>query len=173
MARWRLTQKHYLSVPGVEWEQKETNRDTGRQLVKRYPVPMFLDPDNPGDVNYDGMVVVGQGKGTMPKDYIFTGPPTPDMEPLDDEAQAITDAESPKWVHPIESLPGQGYGDALLVGLTKQLETLMAQQKPAQSLGNVTTDAFEALKKQVEDLAKQNATLQAQLASAKPAERRI
>ena len=52
MARWRLTAKHYLTVPGIEWEQKETNRDTGRQMTKKYPVPLFLDPDDPADQNY-------------------------------------------------------------------------------------------------------------------------
>ena len=34
MARWRLTDAHYLAVEGTEWEYKEQNRETGRQAPK-------------------------------------------------------------------------------------------------------------------------------------------
>lgn len=104
MARWSLMNAHYLNVPGTEWEYKETT-DSGKQGRKIFPVPLHLDPNNPRDHNYPGEIIVcHEGKG-QPKDIVFVGPPTPDMTPLDDEAQAISDSMQPAWIHPIESLP--------------------------------------------------------------------
>lgn len=171
MARWQLKQAHYLKVPGTEWEYKEQNRDTGRQARKVYEVPLYLNPDDPSDHNYrqDEMIVVcHEGKG-LPRDIVFEGPPTPDMEPLDDEAQEISEAERPKWIHPIESLPGQGYGDALLAGFQKQLAEVIAGARaaapvPSVSVAGISAEAFEALQKQVAALAAQNEDLTAKLA---------
>src|SRR5882672_3560161 len=109
MARWRLTAAHYLNVPGTEWEQKETSRETGRQIRKIYPVPLHLDPDDPTAQNRDGEVIVAHEGSEKKGDYIFTGPPTPDMEPLDDEAESLTKAERPRWL--IKPDSGVGYGD--------------------------------------------------------------
>ena len=92
MARWRLTQKHYLNVPGTEFEYRETTH-YGKQIKKNFPVPMFLDPENPGDCNYNqdgesrsgnsntpGEIIVAWADGTeRPRDIIFTGSPTLDM----------------------------------------------------------------------------------------------
>src|SRR5262245_50428965 len=121
MARWRLTAKHYLRVPGTEWDYKEQSQETGKQVRKVFEVPMYLDPDSPGDWTENGDINVcyaGRGK---PRDIVFEGPPTPDMEPLDDEAKEISAAERPKWVHPIESLPGTNYSQSLLDDLQKQV----------------------------------------------------
>src|SRR5205823_6644923 len=55
--RWRLVNAHYLNVETlpdgtrVEWEHKETARETGRTVRKLYPVPMYLDPKEPADCN--------------------------------------------------------------------------------------------------------------------------
>lgn len=112
--RWRLMQPHYLNVPvypdgtKVEWEHKETDRTTGRVNRKYHTVPCLLDTNNPGDYNDgDGIVVCHEGGGN-PKDYVFLGDPTPDMEPLDDEAEALSASMRPKWEHPINSLPANG-----------------------------------------------------------------
>lgn len=171
MARWQLKQAHYLNVPGTEWEYKEQNRETGRQARKVYHVPLFLNPDDPADHNYrqDEMIVVcHEGEG-MPKDLVFVGPPTPDMEPLDEEAEAITEAERPNWIHPIESLPGQGYGDALLADFQKQLASAIAGAQAAApanavSVAGISAEAFAKLQEQVAALAKQNEDLTAKLA---------
>ena len=48
MARWKLTEPHYLMVPENYWEQTETDRATGKQKKKKYPVPTHLDPKDPG-----------------------------------------------------------------------------------------------------------------------------
>lgn len=106
MARWKLMNPHYLNViPGAEWESKETDVETGRQARKVYKVPMYLDPKDPKDCNYPGEVIVcHEGKGQS-KDIEFVGLPTPDMEPLDDEAREITAAHSHKWLRPFDELP--------------------------------------------------------------------
>lgn len=108
MARWRLTAAHYLKVPGTEWEQKETDQQTGKQGRKVYPVPLYLDPNNAADCNYPGEIIVSnKHSAAHPKDIVFSGPPTPDMEPIDDEAIKITEPLKRKWetTHPIEALP--------------------------------------------------------------------
>lgn len=170
MARWRLQQPHYLNVlvdgKPAEWEYKEVDRTTGKSGRKVYPVPLLLDPREPGDYNYPGEIIVAQGKNPNPKDIIFFGPPTPDMEPLDDEAQALTDKEAPKWNHPIDDLPaGGGYAGTLLSGLEKQLAALVANM-PAQpaapvSVAGVSTEDFAKLQEQVATLMARNAELEA------------
>ena len=101
MARWKLTQKHYLNVPGTLWEYTENDRATGRPKRKQFPVPRFLDPDDTSDWNYidmrdprgnaiDGSIVVAWEGSAKEKDLVFEGQPTPDMVPLDDEAKEIS-----------------------------------------------------------------------------------
>ena len=166
MARWRLTAAHYLNLdPSEEYSYEETDRNTGRRNKQVFKVPRPLDPKDPRDCNYDGEVIVGQGEGTMPKDYIFTGPPTPDMEPMDDAAQAITDKFSVNWKHPIESLEGKGgFSAAILNDFTKQLAEAMALNKPAaaQSMSGVSKADFDALQEQVATLMARNAELEAE-----------
>lgn len=102
MARWKLSEKHYLRTdPPTEWEQKETDLNTGEEVRKRYEVPRFFDPD----VMKNGGYVCYKGKG-LPGDVVVVGMPTPGMLPMDKEAEEI----SSKCVigpHPIESLPTQ------------------------------------------------------------------
>lgn len=115
--RWRLITGHYLTVPElpdgtmVEWEHKETNRANGRTVRKLYAVPILLDPNDPADHNHPGEIIVAhavEGARNDRHDYIFTGDPTPDMECLNDEAQAISDSLREKWTHPIDTLPVNG-----------------------------------------------------------------
>jgi len=164
MARWRLTQKHYLNIPGSEWEYSETDRTSGRQARHRFVVPALLDPDSQNDKNREGDVVVCyEGKGQK-TDITFLGDPTPDMEPMDDEAEAISAALRPRWIHPIDSLSPTGdYSGALLQTLTQQLEQLIAKQPVAPVAAAVSPDEFNQLKEMVAGLAEQNATLKAQL----------
>lgn len=170
MARWRLLSPHYLNTVDNQWEYKELDRNTGRQARKVYNVPRLFNPDDPGDFNSPGsgeVIVCYDGKG-QPRDHIFTGPPTPEMEPLDDEARTISGKESPKWVHPIESLPGQGYNDGLLAALQKQLDAMargqVAQPAAPTPVGGIDPDAFAKLQAQVAELMEANAALQAEMA---------
>lgn len=162
--RWRLTQPHYLIVPGTEWEYKETDRGSGRQGRKVYSVPLYLHPEQPADWNYPGEVVVAHaGKNHQARDYIFEGNPTPDMEPLDDEAQALSDSLQVEWKHPIDSLPGQGYSQSLLMNFEKQLAAAMTDAQKNMSLKGISEERFEELQKQVAALVEQNAQLTKQL----------
>lgn len=179
--RWRLTAPHYLNVLSdpAEWEYKETNRDTGRQARKVFRVPTLLDPDDPTVQNrLTGEVVVCyEGKGSA-GDYTIACEPTPDMEPLDDEAKALSDSLRPKWSHPIESLPANGSGEDFAKLLIKSFERQMQQltnskELPAVSANAISAEAFAELQKQVQQLAAQNVQLLAQQSDPKaPAARR-
>lgn len=139
MARWRLAGPHYLNIEGGVWEYKEVDRTTGRQKITKFPVPTKLDPDDPGDWNYiygkdQGEIIVADKPNENTKDLIFTGEPTPDMVPLDDEAKAITASLAPKWKHPIESLTGT-YAEAMLKDLSAEMEQVRAQGASAKVEG--------------------------------------
>jgi hypothetical protein len=105
MARWKLQSPHYLRVPGTEWEYRETDQATGKQARKVYEVPLYLNPGDKADHNYPGEIVVTDGNGADPRDIHFLGEPTPDMDPLDDDARRVSDKFRHKWKNPIESLP--------------------------------------------------------------------
>lgn len=128
MARFRLREKHYLAVVGSEWEYKET-LSNGKQKRIVMPVPMFLDPNDPSDCNYPGEILVSTKEDPLyPKDYIFTGPCTPDMEPLDAEAKELSSTVVGAFIHPINSLPAVGghqpFGDQLLKDLERKIDAL-------------------------------------------------
>lgn len=149
MARFRLRGKHYLNVPGTEWEQKELDQATGKQARKIYPVPMFLDPAEPADCNYPGEIIVAteisKGNG---RDIVFLGDPTPDMEPLDDEAEALVESLKHKWVHPIESLSGT-YGESLMGMFQSEIAKLQS------NTGAAPNDIITKMQRQIEELQKQ------------------
>lgn len=169
MARWQLTAKHYLNVPGTEWEHTEQNRDTGRSVRKRFTVPRYLDPDNPGDFNYPGEIIVCHEDKGQARDIIFVGPPTPDMTPIDAEAEAISKTESKNWVMPLsgEALPGQGFGESLAEQFGRELEKIMARQ-PLQQVTNVS--AGQVSMEQFLEMQRQIAELTAKLNGAEPIE---
>ena len=158
MARWRLAGPHYLNVEGSTWEYKEVDRTTGKQKRTLFPVPQLLDPDNPGDWNHvrgkdDGEIIVADGRGEVnAKDIIFSGEPTPDMVPLDDDAKAITAKMAPKWKHPIESLTGT-YADMMMKDLGEQIQEVRAQgaAAPVEGMTELLT-AMKAMMKQNQEL---------------------
>lgn len=153
MARWRVTAKHYINAKqfgeDTTWVREETNRDTGRAFRRTFAVPLYIDPEDPICINKNiGFCVVATEGSEMPGDIIILGPPTPDMEPLDDEAKAITKAESVKWKDPINSLPisiGDDFGNQLLAMLTAQFNTVSAQG-PNTSLKGASNTEIEELK---------------------------
>lgn len=158
MARWRLTEQHYLKVPGTKWEYSEVNRVTGKPQRTQFDVPMHLNPNDSADWNHrngnEGEIIVCHvGKG-QPKDIEFIGQPTPDMIPLDDEAKAI----SAKIVAPNfesnEEFP-MTFGERLLDDLTKQLADVQSKAAPATSqvegMGELLT-AMTAMMKQNQEM---------------------
>jgi hypothetical protein len=95
MARWKLTEPHYLNVPSERWELTTNDVRTGKPVRKMFRVPKHLDPRLEDDWNVringmDGEIhVCLEGKGN-PGDIVFEGNPTPGMLPLDDEAREIS-----------------------------------------------------------------------------------
>lgn len=172
MARWRLENAHYLNVPGNEWVYEEQSRSSGKAARQRFTVPQYLDPRDGADHNYPGEIIVAHVESkAFPRDIVFVGSPTPDMTPLDEEAEKITKELQPTWQHPIESLPGQ-YSQSLITAFENQITELMQSGKAAKpvsvSVGSVSEADFKALQEQVAQLMAQNAELKA----ATPAQRR-
>jgi|SRR5215470_4687491 len=172
MARWALKDKHYLNVPGTEWEYKETDRDTGRQRRMVLAVPLYLDPKDNADWNdkvNEMIVVSNKFDPAHPHDHVFIGNPTPDMEPLDDEAHAITEDFISRgvWIHPIDSL-NMSYSQSVLSSLELQIvqavkDNVRVAQVPNVSAGSVTKKQFDDLQSTVKQLMEQNASLQNQI----------
>jgi hypothetical protein len=154
--RWRLLQSHYINIAQlpdgtkIEWEHKETNRESGRAVRKLYPVPMLLNPEDPGDQNYPGEIVVTQEvEGATPRrqDLIMFGPPTRDMEPMNDEAEAISDSLRARWINPVETLPSNGGMDDKEMAFFKTMMSQFggsAQPAPAQVVSRAEYDELKA-----------------------------
>jgi len=99
MARWKLTEPHYLSVPTERWEHTTSDSRTGKPIRKMFRVPKHLDPRLEDDWNVringmDGEIHVcyeGKDDPRYPdRAIVFEGNPTPGMLPLDDEAKEIS-----------------------------------------------------------------------------------
>jgi hypothetical protein len=168
MARWLLKEPHYLNSPRTNWRYTEIDQD-GEAQEHNFPVPRLMDPKDPRHWTNKAdqtIVVCYEGKGN-PGDRIFTGPPTPGMEPLDEEAQAISAQYSGSWVHPIDTLPGNGqsYADGLLKALTDQLTAIGNTKSPSSMLPNqaIKAEDFAKLQEQVAELMKANQALVGQL----------
>lgn len=155
MARWRLMTPHYLNIidpdsgEPTEWVYAETDRTTGKARRKVYHVPQLLDPKDPTQLNFgDDIVVCQEGKGE-PKDIIFFGEPTPDMEPMDEEAETISASLQAKWLHPIDTLPING-------GMNEQEQKFMEQMMKAfggaaaQQNTSVSQAQYDELKRELE-----------------------
>lgn len=138
MARWKLTEPHYLAVEGIKWEYSEVDRVTGRPKRTQFPVPLHLDPNIDSDWTHRELeaIIVSNGHNADPKDLIYTGPVTPGMLPMDDEAKALTaQAAKDKW-RPTQGLDpesqNESYTNKLLSGFIDQmtLAQTTVQQAP-------------------------------------------
>lgn len=177
--RWRLTLAHYLQIDylpdgtKVEWEHKETSRESGRAVRKLFAVPMFLDPKDPADHNYPGEIIVAhevEGCHNLRQDYIFKGPPTQEMEPLNEEAEAITESLRSRWANPVDTLPANGgMTDAEAVFMQK-MTSLFEKIAPPRAEPKPDDTEVADLR---ERLAKLEALLSAQAKSTPEAGRRV
>jgi len=137
--RWKLTEAHYLNVPGTKWEFTIQNRVTGKPQRKTFDVPLYLDPEVDSDWNvregFDGYIAVcHEGKGN-PNDITFLGDPTPGMLPLDDEARALTAKFAWKpTTGTDEEAKMASFGNQILNGLIDQMSDIQTKATQAQSV---------------------------------------
>lgn len=156
MARWKLVEPHYINAERdgsrAEWEYKEISRATGREIRKKYPVPMLLDPRSADDWNHwpdgpnaDGVIIVTDGKDGHHKDIVMLPdakgkyPITPGMIPLDPEAERIS-AEYNKRVIPIDGAPEATYSERLLDKWIQQIaetQASLTQQTSTSGINDV------------------------------------
>jgi hypothetical protein len=124
---------------------------------------MYLDPDSPQDQNYPGEIIVARRKGSQSKDLIVADDfiPTHDMEPLDDEAEALSAKLQGKG-DPFADLPSQGtetYGERLLAKLSEQLEVAARNSPIGPGPGEVK---LKKLEEEIARLKDANAKLEQQ-----------
>jgi hypothetical protein len=166
MARFRLTDKHYINIEGCDWEEKQELqskvRGRARLHKKTFVVPMYLDPKDQSDHNYPGEIIIATAEDRRyPDDYI-TGPGfmcTADMTPLDDEAEEMMEEwkANYKGEHAIESLTGT-MSDDILTKLSRQLDAMNRLQPP---VSPITASELDALKSENAELKSQiNAILE-------------
>ena len=146
MARWKLNQAHYLNITGTKWEYSETDRITGKPKRIQFDVPTLLHPDEPTSWNANfirnprgellgGDIIVAYEDGQHESaDYIFSGAPTPEMEPIDAEAEAISAKHSKAWERPPETAGGS-YADALVVAMQQKFDKMQSSPSAVQVEG--------------------------------------
>ena len=158
MARWRLRGPHYLNIlepdtgEPTKWEYSETDRTSGKARRKTYDVPQLLDPKDPNACNYpEEIIVCHKGLGE-PRDIVFFGEPTPDMEPYDEEAERISASLQAKWTHPIETLPVNGGMNAQESAFMQSMMKAFASATPAPNTSIPSQAEFNELKAQLEEM---------------------
>jgi hypothetical protein len=121
MARFRLTAPHYIRLAEpTYWEAKEQDNTTNRMVRKQYEVPSYLNSEDLSSCNYPGEIIVSTKKDpAYPRDFVFLGPPTRDMEPLDDEAKKML--AKLDYDHPIEGLPANFDADTVPVKAARRI----------------------------------------------------
>lgn len=160
--RWELKEPHYLFGTNAKYMKEEVNMDTKKLARHFYDVPEY----------HDAGTVVYQGRPLLDTDVPFTGEPTPAMEALDDEAQALSDKFRPKWISPIDN--------AALKAAELAPETMLMMQAFAKEIGvqiaaGQNTPVPEGLvsRAEFEETQKQLSALLAEKAKAKPEDRRV
>ena len=150
MARWKLTEPHYLSVPSERWEHTTIDSRTGKPVRKMFRVPKHLDPRLEDDWNVringmDGEIHVcyeGKDDPKYPdRAIVFEGNPTPGMLPLDDEAKEISGQFS--WT-PTQGIDEESQRHSFYAKLGDTLINQMTELKDARetALVNPSMDKF-------------------------------
>jgi hypothetical protein len=100
----------------------------------------------------DGVIIVAYNGTSDPNDVVFTGSPTPDMDPIDEEAKKISASFAQQWKHPIESLPGN-YSQSLIDDFQRQMADVQATKKsePVEGMTELLT-AMASMMKQNQEL---------------------
>jgi hypothetical protein len=183
MARWRLTEPHYLYIDGTKWEYSEVDRITGRPKRTQFDVPLYLNLNYEDDLKSFGQgegpvdrwdIIVCDGNNPHPKDLIFhekdgsPGRPTPGMEPLDEEARELSAKLNRTLDTP--TVEGQSYSqklEMLFIDQMGQLKAGMQQAPQAEGISELMTSMAAMMKQQTEILAQLAAR------SVEPAKRKV
>lgn len=181
MAVWELRSAHYLNtVEPTKWTHEEVPRG-GKAMRKDYVVPLYLHPDDPAEQTPPGsgvLIVAHKRSAAYPMAILFIGDPTPDMVPMDDEAEEITNRLKHKWgSHPIEGLPGD-FSQSLISAFERQMAEIRSgsvAQPMVPNTGGVSREDFDRLQSQFAQLSDQLASTMAHNAELEAAksERRV
>lgn len=169
MARWKLTEPHYLNVPTERWEHTTIDSRTGKPSRKMYRVPKHLDPRIEDDWNFringmDGEIhVCYEGKG-LPHDIVFEGDPTPGMVPLDAEAQEITSHFN--WT-PTQGIDEESQRAGFYAKLGDQLIDQMTELRAAHAMAAPQVQGLDKLLEAIAAMMQQNQQLLGLLAGKK------
>lgn len=140
MARWRLTASHYLHLQDeTKWEYTEVDRSNGRMKRTQFTVPCFLDINDPtywtektfgmDGKPIEGSIILCDGNNPGKGDLIYRGKPTPDMFPLDEDAEKITARYREMWNMAQDAEPGS-FAQNLIDNFQRQLSEIQANVKP-------------------------------------------
>jgi hypothetical protein len=163
MARWKLTEPHYLKVPGTRWEYSEVDRITGRPKRTQFDVPLYLDPREPTDwtIHHSsevGDIIVTDGNNSQPKDIRFEGSPTPGMFPLDQEAQDISSKFTWNITMGLDDVSqSESYSNRVLNGLLDKL--VDAQTNAANVAQTVKIEGLDQMMAAMTKMMEQNQLL--------------
>jgi len=174
MARWKLTEPHYLNAPDSRWEQTAIDSRTGKPTRKMFKVPLHLDPRVADDWNVkfpnnemDGEIhVCWPGKGN-PRDIVFEGDPTPGMVPLDDEAREVT--AKFKWI-PTQGIDEESQRAGFYARLGDELITSLTDLRATTALQPSATHGLDKMMEAMAAVMAQNAQLIAIMTGKAPME---
>jgi len=157
MARWRLTEPHYLYTdPDTIWERLETDTETGRQVRRQYIVPAYFHHELQQDWTdkEEKGCFVCNGNNPKKGDIIFKGNPTPGMKAIDDEAIAISAKYADKWNIPDHIKWGDGqYSSALADHFVEQ------QDKVNMKMGQLTEQNAQNMARFMEQMGLQQSQM--------------
>lgn len=163
MARWQLTEPHYLNSPGNHWEFETKNRKTGRSERKQFPVPIHLDPNAESDWNYvdkignnilDGKIIVCYVDKGEDQDIVFEGAPTPGMLPIDNEAKEISSKFDWKPTAGLdENSQFNSFAQQMLIKFTEELKGVSDKGSEVKGLNEFMVTMAKMMQTQTEILA--------------------
>lgn len=155
---WRLRADHYLNVPNTFFVQRVADEQTGEQIEHRYPVPRLLQLSDPKACNAGPeTILVSTDKAAKlinARMWIFDGEPTPDMEPQNEAAEALSESLRHKWLKPFDELPAIG---GTGVNFAAELQTalaavLSAAQGQSTAVPTTSPDVIAVMQKQIEEM---------------------
>lgn len=163
--RWKLLTPHYIKVPGTVWTQEEQPFATPKRIKREFPVPLYLNPEDPSqwterneDRSFGYIVVCHAGKG-KPSDTVFVGDPTPDMEPLDDEAREESAKFTGRWTMAGE-MPAGDFENNVFSYLLRQVDAVAARNVDTPENDRAQLSSMTA---QIADLISENENLKRRL----------